>query len=131
MRKRIRVDNLGFITQDIKGRIERIDIEKSEMICFEYLSNIDRIKYLTRIPNLSSFITCDGKLYALIDVCIDWNAKCLTRTLRNYYAIEPYCDLNCGFCGPRKFEFDNYGKNLNMNFLFYVRLQIQAPSKFN
>jgi MoaA/NifB/PqqE/SkfB family radical SAM enzyme len=41
-----------------------------------------------------------GRLAACVDVA-DEPADCLSRLLRIYYNIEPGCNLNCPFCGPR------------------------------
>jgi radical SAM protein with 4Fe4S-binding SPASM domain len=111
MKKRIRIDNLGIITQDDKGRMARIDMPRLEINKYELLSMHAVKSQLAQRTDLDSFILPNGTLDADVDVCIDWNADCLTRPLRHYYGIEPYCDLSCSFCGPRKLNFDKYGRH--------------------
>ncbi|MCL1937121.1 MAG: radical SAM protein [Candidatus Azobacteroides sp.] len=111
MKKRIRIDNLGMITQDDKGRIACIDMAHSEVKKYEVLSMCAVKNKLSQRKDLDLFVFPNGTLDADIDVCIDWNVNCLTRPLRHYYGIEPYCDLSCSFCGPRKLRFDNYRRH--------------------
>lgn len=127
MRKRIRVDNQGLLIQSEKGDITRIDIEEPAMRKFERLQDADRSRYLKDQPVLKSFINWKGELDADVDVCIDWDAKCLTRPLRVYYGIEPHCDLFCSFCGPRKLDF-GYWKNQEEKERFILREIAEAGS---
>jgi len=56
-----------------------------------------------KIPKLAEYFDTEKKLTARLDV-VDETAKCLTRPLRIYYGIEPKCNLQCAFCGPRDFH---------------------------
>jgi radical SAM protein with 4Fe4S-binding SPASM domain len=51
-------------------------------------------------PVLREHFGASGRLATRVDVA-DADADCLTRPLRIYYNIEPSCNLQCSFCGPR------------------------------
>ena len=89
----------------------RVNLNRQEIVALNTLSLFELKRKLATFPDLTDFLLSNGNLDADIDICIDWEADCLTRPLRHYYGIEPYCDLSCKFCGPRKLTFDNYGKN--------------------
>lgn len=98
--RRVRIDSFGLLTQDAKGRMARVSLSRPE---------IDRVKpdTLTGLevlrsswPEVDGLFDESGQLCARIDIA-DEPADCLTRPLRIYYNIEPKCNLNCSFCGPR------------------------------
>ena len=111
MKKRIRIDNLGLITQDNKGRMKRISMNRSEVSEYETLTKMEINNKLSSRDDLGKFLLPDGILDANVDRYIDWKTECLTRPLRHYYGIEPHCDLHCSFCGPRKLSFLEYGRH--------------------
>lgn len=101
--KRIRVDPDGLITQNQKGRMDRIALEREVIDLFK-ANPENTIKDLaTEHPSLREFSSETGGLDARLDI-IDEPYEGLNRPLRIYYGIEPRCDLSCPMCGPRDFH---------------------------
>jgi radical SAM protein with 4Fe4S-binding SPASM domain len=98
--RRIRVDNFGLITQTSQGKLERIVLDRPTIdgLRCDITTGLHTLCALR--PELDQYFTADGQLVARVDIA-DEPAECLSRPLRIYYNIEPRCNLNCPFCGPR------------------------------
>jgi MoaA/NifB/PqqE/SkfB family radical SAM enzyme len=66
-------------------------------------SNQDRRKLLESNPHLSDILDEDGRLLATVSIPLGppYPDDCLSGPLRCYLGIEPVCNLQCVFCGPR------------------------------
>lgn len=101
--RRIRIDNFGLITQTTKGKMERILLSRAEIDAVKQDIPVGLLALRSGRPELDHFFGLSDELAARIDVA-DEPAECLTGPLRIYYNIEPRCNLNCDFCGPRDFH---------------------------
>ena len=98
--RRIRIDNFGLLTQSERGKMERVLLDRPavDQLRGSVQSGLRRLR--RTIPSLSEFFDASDRLAARVDVA-DEDAECLTKPLRIYYNIEPNCNLQCSFCGPR------------------------------
>lgn len=98
--RRIRIDNFGLLAQSARGKMERLLLERAKIDALkqDIPAGLQALRAAT--PKLDQYFDEAGKLLARVDVA-DEPAECLTRPLRIYYNIEPNCNLNCSFCGPR------------------------------
>jgi radical SAM protein with 4Fe4S-binding SPASM domain len=100
--KRIRLDLDGLIVQDQKGRMKRLSLSKDEVNLVK-INSENTLKILTKkYKELNSFFK-DNILDATVDIVCE-KSDCLNRPLRIYYGIEPRCNLECSFCGPRDYH---------------------------
>lgn len=98
--RRIRIDNFGLLIQASRGQLGRILLSRSEIDVLKQDISIGLAALRSCKLELNQYFDLSGKLTARIDLA-DEPADCLTRPLRIYYNIEPRCNLNCSFCGPR------------------------------
>jgi radical SAM protein with 4Fe4S-binding SPASM domain len=98
--RRIRIDNFGLIIQTAKGKMERINLGRPKIDNLKRDVSAGLQELRTVKPEVGEFFDTSGRLDTRVDVA-DEPAECLTRPLRIYYNIEPRCNLNCNFCGPR------------------------------
>jgi len=98
--RRIRIDDFGLITQSGRGKMERVMLDRPaiDQLKASGASGFGRLRQT--IPSLSEFYDGRGNLAARVDIA-DEEAECLTKPLRIYYNVEPNCNLQCSFCGPR------------------------------
>lgn len=98
--QRIRIDSFGLITQTAAGKMGRIRLGRREIDALKH-DIPSGLRVLRSIRSeLDNYFAPSGELTARVDVA-DEPAECLSRPLRIYYNIEPRCNLNCDFCGPR------------------------------
>lgn len=125
--RRIRIDDQGLLIQTARGALGRIALARE---------TIDRIKQdpaaqlvaMTRQnPELGTFYDPHGELHARIDVA-DEPGACLSRPLRIYYNLEPGCNLDCAFCGPR--DLSGWNERVSMERETFFLDQIAAAGAF-
>ena len=97
--KRIRIDPEGLILQNSCGMMSRISLSSKEI---EKLMGMDdekrSIELKQKIPQVEELYGEDSDVQ--LD-CFPEQTYCLNHPLRIYYGIEPRCNLQCSFCGPR------------------------------
>jgi len=101
--RRIRIDGYGLLTQNSRGGINRVRLDRRSIDLVKRNVIGELLSLRSLHPQLEPFFTAEGELQARFDVA-DEPAPCLSRPLRIYYNIEPNCNLQCSFCGPRNFH---------------------------
>lgn len=100
--KRIRIDPEGLILQNSRGMMNRMLLPSREIDELMAMDNAEKIAALKqRFPQVVDLYKDDMDVQ--LD-CFSEKTSCLNRPLRIYYGIEPRCDLQCSFCGPRNFH---------------------------
>ncbi len=97
--KRIRIDPEGLILQNSHGMMNRISLQPVDVDDLVVMDGETRIEVLKqKIPQVKELYRDDSDVQ--LD-CFPEKTYCLNHPLRIYYGIEPRCNLQCSFCGPR------------------------------
>jgi AdoMet-dependent heme synthase len=98
--KRIRLDAYGLILQRQNGDLLRIPLPREQFNLVENQPESGLRTLSATVPALAEFLV-GGK----VDASLDLDSRPfpgLRKPLRIYYGIEPRCDLQCAYCGPRE-----------------------------
>jgi len=98
--RRIRIDEFGLLTQSVSGKMDRVLLGRPTIAALKGDPEAGLRALHATLPDLGPYFDEQGRLAARVDVA-DEPVDCLSRPLRIYYNIEPNCNLNCSFCGPR------------------------------
>jgi len=101
--RRIRREEGAIIWQDSTGCLRRAPMIEADYGILARGSHKARQRLATRDPQLGDIVGADGRLLAEVMPPLGppFPRDSLSGPLRCYLGIEPRCNLQCVFCGPR------------------------------